>query len=142
VTEMWSTIAARLSDLGRRVSRLEHTEYGAGGGGGTALTVEEQDGTPSVSDVAKIKVTNGTLTDEGSGVVKLDFGSAATDGSAIHDNEDGEIHAVTEKETPADDDELLIEDSDDGWAKKRVKVGNVGGVSMGATDVLMVQIFS
>jgi len=126
VTEMWRTIAARLSDLGRRVSRLEHTEYGAGGGG-TALTVEEQDGTPSVTDVGTIRVTNGTLTDEGGGVAKLDFGSAATDGSAIHDNVAEEIHAITEKETPADDDELLIEDSADDWAKKRVKMSSLPG---------------
>jgi hypothetical protein len=47
---------------------------------GASLTVEEADGTPSVADVIKIKVTNGSLTDDGSGVVSLDFGSAATDG--------------------------------------------------------------
>ena len=42
---------------------------------GGLITVEEQDGTPSVSNVNKIKVTNGTLTDDGSGVVSLDFTS-------------------------------------------------------------------
>ena len=139
MTEMWRTIAARLSDLGRRVNRLEHTEYGAGGGG-TALTVEEQDGAPSVASVGKIRVTNGTLTDEGGGVAKLDFGSAATDAAAIHDDVAEEIHAITEKATPADDDELLIEDSADAWAKKRISLGNLPGG--GATDVLMVQVFS
>jgi len=35
------------------------------------LTVEEQDGTPSVIGVTKIKVPNGSLTDEGNGVVSL-----------------------------------------------------------------------
>ncbi len=92
---------------------------------GAALTVEEIDGAPSVSDVDTIIVTNGTLTDNGDGSVSLDFGSAATDGSAIHDNEAGEIHAITEKTTPVDDDELLIEDSADGYKKKRVKICNL-----------------
>jgi len=34
-----------------------------------SITVEEIDGTPSVADVVKIKVPNGSLTDDGSGVV-------------------------------------------------------------------------
>jgi len=53
------------------------------GGGGTSLTVEEQDGAPSVSDVSTIKVTNATLTDEGGGVVSIDTGGgAASSGTA------------------------------------------------------------
>jgi len=35
------------------------------------LTVEEQDGSPSVAGVTKIKVPNGSLTDDGGGVVSL-----------------------------------------------------------------------
>ena len=50
-------------------------EHGGGGGGGTALTVEETDGTPTVDNVSKIKVTTGTLNDNGSGVVTIDTGS-------------------------------------------------------------------
>ncbi len=107
------------------------TADGAGGAAwedptGGSLTLEEQDGTPSVADVTTIRVTNGTLTDEGDGVVTLDFGSAATDGSAIHENEAGEIHAITEKSSLADDDEFLIEDSEDDYAKKRVKKSSLG----------------
>jgi hypothetical protein len=109
---------------------------------GTALTVEEQDGTPSVANVSMIRVTNGTLTNSGSGIATLDFGSAATDGAAIHDNQAGEIHAVTEKATPASNDELLIEDSADAYSKKKVKIANLPGGGSGAMDVLMVQIFS
>lgn len=110
---------------------------------GSSLTVEEQDGTPTVSNVNKIKVTNGTLTDDGSGVVSIDFGSAATDGAAIHDNEANEISAITEKTTLADDDLLIIEDSAASYVKKSVKISNLptGGGS-GETDVLMVQVFS
>jgi len=39
--------------------------------GGGSITVEEVDGTPTVANVTKIKVTNGTLTDEGAGVVTI-----------------------------------------------------------------------
>jgi hypothetical protein len=46
---------------------------------GSNLTVEEADGTPSVSDVVKIKVTNGSLTDDGSGVVSLAIAAGSTD---------------------------------------------------------------
>lgn len=38
---------------------------------GSSLIVEEQDGTPSVSGVTKIKVGNGDLTNNGSGVVSI-----------------------------------------------------------------------
>lgn len=110
------------------------TADGAGGaaweaptGGGSALTVKEADGTPSAANVNTIQVTNGTMTDEGNGVVTLDFGSAATDGSAIHDNVAGEIHAIAEKTNLVDNDELIIEDSADSYNKKRVKKSNVSG---------------
>lgn len=96
------------------------------GGTGGSITVEEIDGVPSVAGVSKIKVTNGTLTDNTGGTVTLDFGSAATDGAAIHDNTASEIHAITEKTTLADNDEFLIEDSADSYNKKRVKKSNLG----------------
>jgi hypothetical protein len=108
---------------------------------GASLTVKEEDGAPSVAGVTEIKVTNGTVTDNGGGSVSLDFGSAATDGAAIHDNVASEIHAVTEKVGPVDDDEVLVEDSADGYAKKRVKVGNLpggGGTTMSNAQVRVV----
>lgn len=46
---------------------------------GSNLTVEEADGTPTVSDVVKIKVPNGSLTDDGSGVVTLTIAAGSTD---------------------------------------------------------------
>jgi len=49
---------------------------GSGGGGGSPLTVREQDGTPSVANVTQIRVTDSTLTDEGSGIVSIDTGGA------------------------------------------------------------------
>lgn len=48
-----------------------------------------------------------------------------TDANAIHDNVSGEIHAITEKTTPADADEIIIEDSEDSYAKKRVQIANL-----------------
>ena len=51
----------------------------SGGGGGTTfnLTVEEQDGNPTVSNVNTIRVSNGTLTDEGGGVVSIITGGGS-----------------------------------------------------------------
>ena len=60
------------------------TLYYAGsalGGAGTSLTVEEVDGNPSVSSVTKIKVTNGTLTDDGSGTVTITTGGGGGGGA-------------------------------------------------------------
>ena len=45
---------------------ITNTDYGGG-----SLTVKEQDGTPSVSNVTTIKFDNGTVTDDGSGVVSV-----------------------------------------------------------------------
>jgi hypothetical protein len=52
-------------------------------------------------------------------------GGSGIDADAIHDNIAGEIQAITEKEEPVADDLLLIEDSEDGYAKKRVEIGNL-----------------
>lgn len=92
-----------------------------------SITVKEVDGTPSVANVTTITVTNGTLTDDGAGAVTLDFGSAATDGAAIHDNVANEISTITEKTTLADNDLFVIEDSAASYAKKKVKKSNLGG---------------
>jgi hypothetical protein len=54
------------------------TPTSGGGGGGSSLRVEEQDGVPSVSPVNTIRVTNGTLTDEGGGVVSIVTGGGTT----------------------------------------------------------------
>lgn len=55
-----------------------------------------------------------------------------TDEDAIHDNVAGEIHAIAEKETLEDDDEVLIEDSSSGYVKKRVKISNLPAGSGGS----------
>ena len=50
--------------------------------------------------------------------------TGSTDSAAIHDNVAGEIHSITEITTIASDDELLVEDTDDARAKKRITVDN------------------
>lgn len=45
-----------------------------GGGGGSALTIQEADGVPTVSNVSTIVVSNGTLTDDGGGQVTVTTG--------------------------------------------------------------------
>lgn len=52
-------------------------------------------------------------------------GSSGTDENAIHDNEAGEINAITEKVTPVADDILFMESSEDSWQKFKVKIGNL-----------------
>lgn len=44
---------------------------------GGSLTVKEEDGNPSVSGVTEIKLTNGTLTDNGSGSVSVAIGAGS-----------------------------------------------------------------
>lgn len=50
---------------------------------GGGVTVKEVDGTPSVANVTEIRVTNGTLTDVGSGVVEIATGGGGGGGSSI-----------------------------------------------------------
>ena len=57
-----------------------------------------------------------------------------TDAVAIHDNVASEISAVTEKVSPVNADLVLIEDSADSNAKKRVQVGNLPGGGGGTTS--------
>ncbi len=65
-------------------------------------------------------------------------GGSGTDEDAIHDNKAGEIHAITEKTSLADNDEFLIEDSADSYNKKRVKKSNLGGGGGAPTDATYV----
>ena len=106
------------------------TSTGGGAGGGSSLTVEEQDASPSVPDVNTIKFPNGSVTDDGGGIVSVAI--SATDSAAIHDNIAAEISAITEKVTPISGDFLLIEDSAAADVKNRVQIGNLPGA--GGTD--------
>lgn len=54
-----------------------------------ALTVEEIDGTPSVDNVSVMEFSNGSVTDMGGGVVRINV--AAGGGTVIVSNEDGTV---------------------------------------------------
>ncbi len=68
-----------------------------------------------------LKDSAGTETELGSG----------TDSNAIHKATAAEINGLTEKTTPADDDEIVIEDSEASYAKKKVKISNLPSGSGG-----------
>lgn len=67
---MFNEILKELENLKRRLRITELKET-------PILTVEEQDAAPSVVNVNKIKVSNGTLTDDGGGVVSLAIGGGS-----------------------------------------------------------------
>jgi hypothetical protein len=50
-------------------------------------------------------------------------------GSDVHTDVAGEINAVTEKISPAGNDELLLEDSAANFAKKKAKIKNIVGIA-------------
>ncbi len=56
--------------------------------------------------------------------------SGVTDAHAFHDNEDGEIAALTAKATPVDSDVLVIEDSAASNAKKKVAWSALPGAGL------------
>jgi len=74
-------------------------ELGGGGavfeGGGSPLTVKAQNGFPTVTDVEEIRVTNGTLTDEGSGIVSIDTGGGSGGTGNCLVTDDGTYFVVT-----------------------------------------------
>src|SRR3990172_4427483 len=60
-------------------------------------------------------------------VTIIEGGGAGSDTSAIHDNESGEINALTEKVSPVSADLVVIEDSAASYAKKKAQIGNLPG---------------
>lgn len=68
------------------------------------------------------------------------YSGSGTDENAIHDNEAGEINALTEKVTPVSGDQLIIEDSENGYVKRRVAVGNLPFLT--SADIEGYQLYS
>ncbi len=77
-----------------------------------------------VTDENMTERDNGATWDD---VSDVSGGGAGSDTTAIHDDTASEIHAITEKATPVDADEIVIEDSAASYAKKRVQIGNLPG---------------
>lgn len=61
---------------------------------------------------------------------------AHDDTTAIHDDESGEISALTEKTSPVGGDLLLMEDSAASFAKKKITIANAG---FGSADIVHVE---
>ena len=58
------------------------TKYTGSNEGVEGLRVRDQDGNPNVSPVTEIRVTNGTLTDDGNGVISLQTGGGGGGGTS------------------------------------------------------------
>ncbi len=67
--------------------------------------------------------------------------SEIIDGNAVHVNADDEINQLTEKVTAVSDDIVIIEDSEDSFNKKKVKLNNIvtGGVTLLSATVNITQ---
>lgn len=61
-----------------------------------------------------------------------------TDPLAIHVNVSNEISGIDEKLSPVDTDIVVIEDSEDGYSKKRVQIGNLPGGGSGADELVRI----
>jgi hypothetical protein len=67
-------------------------------------------------------------------------GGGGTDPTAIHDDVSGEIAAITAKATPVSADWILIEDSEDGDAKKSITIGDLPAGSSTDPDAIHVNV--
>lgn len=95
------------------------TLTGGGAGGGSSLTVEEQDSSPSIPDVNTMKFPNGTISDEGGGIVSVDAGGGSPGGADtnVQYNNGG---------TFGGDADLVYDDATkELWAKGRVKTSAI-----------------
>lgn len=57
------------------------------------------------------------------------------DGTAIHDDTQGEINSLTEKVSPSANDVIIIEDSASSYSKKKVKISNISSSSVDGYNV-------
>lgn len=92
MTDLTQMLIERILRLERRLASLERMEYTVGGSTPSSLTVKEEDGSPSVSSVTEIQVTNGTLTNDSTGVVSLAYAPSTqgvTNGNS-HDHAGGD----------------------------------------------------
>ena len=65
------------------------------GGGGSALTVQDIDGTPTVSDVSIIRFSNGSVTDDGGGQVTVATGGGGGGGGDVSGPGSSTDNAIT-----------------------------------------------
>lgn len=65
-----------IDNTGTIILEIPHRTSGSGGGGSSSLSVKEIDGSPTVTGVTIIRVSNGALADDGSGQVTITTGGA------------------------------------------------------------------
>ena len=70
------------------------------------------------------------------GGLSNDTSSTGTDANAIHNNASGEINAIAVKGTPVNADMALIEDSADGFSKKKVALTNLLSPGLGGSIII------
>ena len=83
-------------------------------------------GTSQTLDVTKNTITQFTSIKSDKWVTTFSS-SGATDNDAIHDNVSAEVSLITLKSSPVYKDLLLLEDSADGYSKKRVRISDLPG---------------
>lgn len=125
-----------LDQLAERVEDIEN----AGGSGSDASVITYTPAVPADWDGGADPGNADDALDQVAERVKDLEDGGGTDTNAIHDNVASEIHAITEKTTPVDDDEILIEDSADSYNKKRVKISNLpsGGGGIGSSGATLI----
>ena len=79
-----SVLYALLLIIGLAASPAWAQNTSGGGGSGTSLSVEEEDGAPAVSGVATLKFPNGSVTDNGGGSVSVSAGGAGAPTTATY----------------------------------------------------------
>ncbi len=143
------TVAVYAKDDGKVYRRTDDgtvTELGGGSGGGSSLTVQEQDGVPSVV-ATTLKVPNGSLTDEGGGSASLSYAAASHTHAAsdiasgtLDDDRLPAVSASSGGKVPAtsgasDGDVLAVQgDGSVGW---EAPTGGSGGGTGAVTNLLL-----
>jgi len=87
----------------------------------------EEKNSPSESDIILIEDSEDGYSKKKVQFTNFPAGTFGTDENAIHDNVAEEIYNITEKTNVSDNDLVLIEDSEDGYSKKSVKVSSLPG---------------
>jgi hypothetical protein len=118
------TLAGQALTLADVLTAAEHTLIGDGAPHHAAFIAADIDTLTKLNTI----VTDATLDDAG---------DPRTDDDALHVNVADEIHGIAAKLVPVGADEIVIEDSEDLWSKKRVALDDLpgGGGASAFTDL-------
>lgn len=119
----WDTIGAGSG------ADMVHTHGSAGEGGKLEQANTHESADTDVATTSLHHTIGATATTAAAG----NHTHVLTDANAIHVNVSGEINGLTEKLSPVDNDLLVIEDSEDTNAKKKVKKSNLGAGGIGGS---------